>query len=90
MKKVTWYLEGCETKIRQACASELTQRDWCEIWARAKEDAKKGKIALLSALLPIVARKMPESAPPPPDQDIPVSDDERQVLANYANPDANA
>lgn len=61
--KVRADIEGCEKKIRSACASELTQRDWCRIWAKALQDALKGKTALLALLLPIVARKMPESLP---------------------------
>ena len=62
-EKAKWDIEGCEKKIRSACASQLTQKDWCDIWAKAKALAMKGRYGFLVALLPIVARKMPESLP---------------------------
>lgn len=62
-KKATFQLEGCETRIRQACDTTMSQKDWCEVWERAKADALKGKTALLLCLLPVVARKMQDSQP---------------------------
>ena len=78
--KIKFDLEGCEGKIRSACASEISQRDWCRIWAKALADALKGRTALFAMLLPIVARKMPESLPPKDLQPFSSSDVPVQLL----------
>lgn len=83
-------LAGCEQRIRSGCASELTQKDWCSIWRKAKSEAMKGRLGLLTLLLPIVARKMPDELPDA-GQDFPqVSDARKQELATLGQPHANA
>ena len=83
-------LAGCEQRIRSGCASELTQKDWCSIWRKAKSEAMKGRLGLLTLLLPIVARKMPDELPDA-GQDFPiVPESQVQKFRSEDQPSANA